>query len=658
MIKDVLTTEKSKAFLFCNEAIVRGALESNVKVVAFYPGSPVSEILDIFYEISEILNIKMEIASNEKVALEIVAGASMGGQRSFTAMKSVGLNVASDTFFSLGYTGINKGCVLLVADDPFCHSSQSEEDGRFFAEASYIPMLEPVDPIEAKAMIKKAFEISEKYQTLILIRTTTRINHQSTIVPLEPLNITPFKRSQFRKLDKKFSTVGSVARELKLKMLERTNHIQEDFETSEFNRIEMGTDEIGIITSGISYNYVKEALKNLNINPHLLKLGTTYPLPIQMVRNFIKGLQTVVIVEELSPFLEIKIKAIAKDVNSKLIVIGKQSKHFSEAWEYNVPIVMEVLNQIYQNKKELNYREILERTNKLKLILPPRIPVFCPGCPHRATFWALQRALGGKSNKIALMNDIGCYSMLLINAELYPKLHADDLLLAMGATLGVSSGVSLTIEEKVISIIGDSTFFHAGLPGMINISNNQEDVLILILDNSVTAMTGQQPNAGTGYGPGDKLKKKILIEDVLKGIGFEKIIIVDCFDTKKAIDPMKKALEEKGPTVIISRGPCALWNDRNKRKKGENIPHYYVDWEICRKCHTCMRDFYCPAISMETELKEYKDDNDKIWKGYSSKISAELCDGCGVCSIICPYTNPEDLSENNVIKLFKDNREG
>jgi len=657
MISDVISKNKTKAFLFCNEAIVRAALESDVKVVAFYPGSPVSEILDTFFQISENFDIKMEIATNEKVALEIVAGASMGGQRSLTAMKSVGLNVASDTFFSLGYTGINKGCVLVFADDPFCHSSQSEEDGRFFASNSYIPMLEPTDPVEAKEMVKAAFDISEKHQTVVLVRTTTRINHQSTIVPLEPLNRTEFRPSSFRAFNKKYSTVGSKARELKLKMLERRDKIKDEFENSEFNSISEGNLDYGVIVSGVSYNYVLEACDKLKIAPPILKLGTTFPLPQNLISNFIKNLKGVIIVEELSPYLELRVKALAKDVNPNLIIIGKESGHFSEAFEYNIPLVFNVFNEIYETKSEINYEAILENASNLKKVLPVRIPVFCPGCPHRATFWALNRALVGKSDKIAFINDIGCYSMLLLNKDIYSKMNPDDLLLSMGATLGTSSGVSLSAEEKVISIIGDSTFFHAGLPGMVNICNNDEDVIVVVLDNSVTAMTGQQPNPGTGYGPAGVPKNKIQIESVLKGIGFNNIVINDCFDAKNCIPAFKKALEEKGPTVIISRGPCALWNDRNKRKRGEKIQPFYVDNTICRKCHTCMRDFYCPAISMESNISEFTDNNGKLWKGHSSHISQELCDECGVCSIICPYTNHESRSEKDVIKPFTTPRE-
>jgi len=657
MISDIISEDESQAFLFCNEAIVRGALESDVKVVAFYPGSPVSEILDTFYQISDKMNIKMEIATNEKVALEIIAGASMAGQRSFTAMKSVGLNVASDSFFSLGYTGINKGCVLVFADDPYCHSSQSEEDGRFFGPYAYIPMLEPIDPVEAKSMVKAAFEISEKFSTIVLIRTTTRINHQSTIVPLEPLNRTTFNKNSFRSYNRTYSTVGSQARILKLKMLERVKNIENEFESSPFNRWEEGIGDIGVIVSGISYNYVKESSNKLKINPPILKIGTTYPLPKKLISNFISKLKKVIIVEELSPYLESNIKALAKEINPDLSIIGKQTGDFSEAFEYNVPIVMKVLKSSFNLNEKLDYEITLNNANQLKQILPPRIPVFCPGCPHRATFWALQKAILGKSEKIALMNDIGCYSMLLLNKDIYYKMHPDDSLLAMGATLGTSSGVSLGSSEKVISLIGDSTFFHAGLPGMINISNNDEDVVVIILNNSVTAMTGQQPNPGTGYGPGGKSKNKIQIENIIKGMGINNLLVVNCFDTKNIVTPIKNALESPGPTVIISSGPCALWNDRRKRTKGEKIQPYCVDMELCRKCHTCMKDFYCPAISMESSKTKFVDIKGKEFEGFSSHINPELCDGCGVCSIICPYTNHAERSEKDVIKPFYMKRE-
>jgi indolepyruvate ferredoxin oxidoreductase alpha subunit len=318
-----------------------------------------------------------------------------------------------------------------------------------------------------------------------------------------------------------------------------------------------------------------------------------------------------------------------------------------------------VLSKVTGKKPATDYKAILAGREKLKDILPPRVPVFCPGCPHRATFWAMQRALTGKEGKLALMNDIGCYSMLLLNAGLYTKIHPDDELLSMGSCLGTGTGVSLATRDKnlVISVIGDSTFFHAGLPGMVNISNNRENMKVLVLDNSVTAMTGQQPNAGTGYGPGRKPKTRIEIEDVVRALGFEKVIVVNPFDTKSMVASIKPVFDEVGPAVIISRGPCALWHDRNARREGKTPQVFRVDNILCRKCHTCMKEFYCPAISMETGVSEYTDGKGKKWTGYSSNITPSLCNGCGVCSILCPYTDHANRSEKDVIKPLTPGRE-
>jgi indolepyruvate ferredoxin oxidoreductase alpha subunit len=649
---------KTQAFLFCNDAIVRGGLEADVKVVAFYPGSPVSEVLDGFYNVCDKFGVQMEIASNEKVALEIVAGASFAGQRSLTAMKSVGLNVASDAFFSLAYVGVNKGCVLVFADDPFIHSSQNEEDGRFYGPSAYIPMLEPTSPDEARRMVKYAFDLSEKYSTVVTLRTTTRVNHQSGIVDLEPMDRTPFAPSNFRDSTRTYATLGAKARELKAGLLEKIKTIRAEFEASPFNVLHEGTmketsnEALGIIVSGASYNYVLEAVEKIGIDPAILKLGTTYPLPETLIRDFIKELDTVVVVEELSPHLELRVKALAKDANPRLLIFGKESGHFAEVGEFNVPLLVDRLASLTGREPARDYQAILESRNKLKDILPSRVPVFCPGCPHRATFWALQRAIAGKEGKLAFMNDIGCYSMLLLNADIYSKIHADDELLSMGSCLGTGNGVSLATGENnlVMSVIGDSTFFHAGLPGMLNIAYNQDNVKILVLDNSVTAMTGQQPNAGTGYGPGGKPKKRVEIEDVVKALGFERVIIVDPFDTKRMVEAIKPVFDEVGPAIIISRGPCALWHDRNLRREGIPITPFRVDSAICRKCHTCMRDFYCPAISMEETESTYVNENGKALTGCSSHISPTLCDGCGVCSILCPYTDHENRSEKDVIK--------
>jgi indolepyruvate ferredoxin oxidoreductase alpha subunit len=416
---------------------------------------------------------------------------------------------------------------------------------------------------------------------------------------------------------------------------------------------------MGVIASGISYTYVLEAAQKVGIAPAILKLGTTHPLPEQRIADFIRDLDTLLVVEELSPYLELRVTALAKDVNPSLRILGKRSGHFSEAFEYNVPIVAKAMQEAFGGNATLNYEQIVADAEALKGDLIPRIPVFCPGCPHRATFWAVQKALAGKEGKLAFMNDIGCYSMLLLNADIYSKIHADDLMLSMGSCLGISCGVTLGSggQNLVLAPIGDSTLFHAGMPGILNLAYHGDDVKVLVLDNSVTAMTGQQANPGTGYGSGGKEAQKAQIEDIVRALGIDNILIVNPFDTKTMASEIIPVLDAPGPAVIISRGPCALWNDRNKRRRGEKIRPFYVDQEICHKCHTCMRDFYCPAISMMSDKTEYVDEAGKTWAGYSSHIAADLCDGCGVCSILCPYTNHLDRSERDVIKPLETERE-
>jgi len=325
VLKDVLSKENKKAFMLCNEAIARGALEADVKVVAFYPGAPASEILDTFSDALGSFDYQMEIATNEKVALEICAGAAFAGARSLTAMKSVGANVASDMLFVLGYTGVRGGLVIVMADDPHAHSSQSEEDGRFFAPNTYLPMLEPSTPQEAKNMVKKAFEISERHRVPVIIRTVTRVNHQSGIVKLGNIERSEFKKVKWKELKEEYTTLGEVARQKKLKMLERSARLLKEFEKSEFNLTHNPESEVGIVTSSVSYLYVLEALKMLNLNDkvRILKLGTTYPLPKETIANFIRTLNKVIVVEELSPYLEKEIFVLAKDINSSIKIFGK-----------------------------------------------------------------------------------------------------------------------------------------------------------------------------------------------------------------------------------------------------------------------------------------------------------------------------------------------
>jgi len=614
---DVAKDGPGKAFMICNEAIVRGALEADVKVVSEYPGSPTTEILDTFSEISPKFDYKMEISVNEKVALETCAGASMVGLRSMTAMKSVGMNVASDSFFSLSYTGVKGGMVVVVADDPHAHSSQTEQDGRPFGPNAYVPMLEPSDPTEAKKMVKLAFELSEKYGVPILIRTTTRVNHQSGIVELEKLDRKPFAKIPWTHPPGRYVTVAEAARQFKHKLLDRTRLIEQEFEASDLNMVKDTGSDLGIVTAGAGYNYAVDATRILGINPSILKLGTTYPLPKKLIGDFLKKLKTVVVVEELQPYLELHVTAIAKDANPSINIYGKWTGHFSESLEYSPNIVVDALAKVVGRQPPVDYSATMAKAKEMKAGLAERWPTFCPGCPHRATLHALKQATKGL--KHILSTDIGCYSMSFLD-----PINYGDSLLSMGACLGVAAGMQYAAQEKVVAMIGDSTFWHAGLPGLVNAIHHGDDFTLVILDNEVTAMTGQQPDPGRDYNAGGQPAKPLILEDVIKAMGISDITIVDPYQVKAAVEPMKQALSRKGPNVIISRRACALYADRNKRRRGEVVQTNKVDKNVCKKPYTCIREFYCPAISIDDEDRK-------------AFITKELCDRCDVCSKICPF---------------------
>ena len=621
VLKDVLAKEKKTAFMLGNEAIVRGAFEADVKVVAFYPGAPTSEVLDTFSDALGNIDYQMEITTNEKVALEVCAGAAFAGVRSLTAMKSVGTNVASDTLFVLGYTGVKGGLVVVMADDPHAHSSQSEQDGRFFAANAYIPMLEPSSPQEAKDMVKKAFEISEKHRVPVIVRTVTRVNHQSGIVQIGEISRSEFKKIKWKELNEEYTTLGAVARRKKLKMLERTAKLAEEFDQSEFNFTKQADSDFGIITSSVSYLHVLEALKMLKLQNkvNILKLGTTYPLPKNTIKNFIKNLKKAVVVEELSPYLEKELCAMAKEANPDLAIFGKKTGDFSEAWEYNPNVVAKGLASAL-GVDYAGHEAVIQEAAKFKEAIPERYPTFCAGCPHRATFVALNQALKiqvARGQEHYFANDIGCYSMWI-----FPPISRGDSSLCMGASVGVANGLSHVIKERVVAVVGDSTFYHAALPALVNAVHNGNKFTMLILDNSVTAMTGQQFNPSTEFTAGGRQGKKISIEGICRAIGVEFVEIVDSYDTKGNVEVFRKALEYDGLAVVVSRRECALYGDRNKRRRGERIVPFYVDKTMCKRPYVCLRTFYCPAYELDEDRQP--------------RISPELCDGCSVCARLCP----------------------
>ncbi|TFH04162.1 MAG: indolepyruvate ferredoxin oxidoreductase subunit alpha [Candidatus Thorarchaeota archaeon] len=630
-VDDVKRADKGSALMLANEAVVRGALEADVKVVAFYPGSPTSEILDTFGEVLDhFKDYKMQIAANEKVALETVAGASMAGQRSFTSMKSVGMNVASDSMYSIAYTGLNAGCVCLIADDPFAHSSQSEQDGRYFGMTAYVPTIEPSTAQEALDMTKWAFEVSEKHKTLVIIRTTTRVNHQRGMVTLEKLESTPFKKNKWKDVKGQYFTVGSVARAHKAKLLDKTVAIQSDFEKTEFNYIVPGDGNVGIFTAGVCFLHAKEAMQNLEVELPIFKLGTLFPLPEKKIAEYLKSLSTLIVIEELTPYLETQIAAIAKRVNPDLNIVGKESGHFSEMLEYNVPIVEKVLALVLDKKPSMDYDAVLAKAEKLKDILPERPPIFCPGCPHRGTLWSFRQALQQLRirDDIVFNNDIGCYSMAFL-----PPNEFSDSMLAMGASLGVSAGMAMSLEDKVIAMVGDSTLYHAALPGIVNLIHHNSNVTLFVLDNSVTAMTGQQFNPNSPFNAGGHPARKINMEKMFEALGADSVTIIDPYETRDCIAPIKKAIEADGFNVIISRRECALYGDRLKKEAGEKIIPSENVKDTCRSIYACVREFYCPAITID------ESDGKMV-------IQRDLCDGCLECRQVCPVNAPQHVEVN------------
>jgi len=602
--------------LLGNEAITRGAIEAGVDVATTYPGTPSSEIADTFSAIAKYLKKKkekppfyFEYSTNEKVALEVAGAAAISGLRALTCMKHVGLNVASDTFMTYMYIGTRGGHVIISADDPSCHSSQNEQDNRYYAIFGGAPMLEPSTPQEAKEMTRKGFDISEELKSPILLRTTTRLNHARGPIKLKNLQ-KPRKKGQFKK-NPMWVTTPAIARarhpEL-LKMLEKAEKISEN---SIFNKtINIGkSTDWGIVTSGVSYNYVKEAVEDLNLNVKILKLGMTYPLPKNMCEKFIKSCKNIIIVEELEPILENQFKVMAYDLGCNVKIFGKSSGHFSRLYEYNPDIITEVLSKIFKVKNPI------VKPKKSDIKLPNRPPALCPGCPHRATYYACKKA---QPKGVIYPTDIGCYTL----GRAKP-LEMADLLLCMGSNAGTACGLAVATDEKVVSFMGDSTFFHSGIPPIINAAHHNHDVVITVLDNRTTAMTGHQPHPGTDFDGMGRPAKKLLVENVIKGCGVEHIEITDPNDIKATTEAFKRALDFKGTSVVISKSPCILLENKNKRRRGKKIPVYEIDQKKCKQCKICIGQFGCPAI--------YYEEDESI------HIDLQQCNGCGNCATICPF---------------------
>ncbi len=563
-----------------NAAVARGLYEAGCGLISSYPGTPSTEITE---EAANYPEIYAEWAPNEKVAMETAFGASLAGVRSCCAMKHVGLNVAADPLFTLSYTGVNGGLVVCVADDPGMHSSQNEQDSRHYAIAAKVPMLEPADSQECLDFAKAAFQLSEEYDTPVLLRLCTRIAHSQSIVETNPRQ--NIEKKPYIKNGAKYIMMPGNAIRRHPVVESRMKVLQEYAETCPFNRMEMGGTELGIITSGTCYQYVKEVFGD---SVSVLKLGLINPMPTRMIQDFAASVQRLVVVEELDGVIENHCKALGLTVEGKNL--------FSPLGEYSQKTIAQVFG--------LPPKETLS----IETAIPARPPMMCAGCPHRGMFYVLSK------NKVTAIGDIGCYTL---GAQ--APLQAIDTTLCMGSSVsglhGFNKALGETAEKKSVGVIGDSTFIHSGITGLVNIAYNGSNSTIVILDNSITGMTGHQQNPTTGYNIKGDPAGKIDLESLCRSIGIRRVRVVDPYNLEQCEEALKEELAAEEPSVIISRRPCVLL----KYVKAKTPLH--VNPDTCRGCKKCM-SFGCPAIAMH---------------GKKAKIDPTLCVGCGVCQQVCPF---------------------
>lgn len=571
-----------KKLMLGNEAVARGAYEAGVSVVSSYPGTPSTEITENIVKYDDIY---VEWAPNEKVAAEVAVGAATGGARAMSCMKHVGLNVMADPVFTSSYRGVNGGLVYCVADDPGMHSSQNEQDSRHYAEAAKILMLEPSDSLECRDFTKLAFEMSEEYDTPVFLRLSTRVSHSQSLV--EEQERADYKLKDYEKNPQKNVMTPANAIRRHVVVEERMRSLEKLAETAAFNTVEDNGAEIGVIAAGIAYMYAKEAL---GTSVNYLKLGMVYPLPEKLIKDFAAKCDKVYIIEELDPFIENHCKKIGVDV------IGKDV--FTLLGEYTPAMIKKQILGIDPPE----FDAIDENA-------PIRPPVMCAGCPHRGAYYVLKK-LG-----LNVMGDIGCYT-LGANAPL----SAMDTNLCMGAAIGEAHGISKArgndFAKKTVSVIGDSTFIHSGITGLINMVYNKGINTVLILDNSITGMTGHQDNPTTGYTIRKEVTRQVNLLTLCKSIGIDHVVVADPFDVKNFEKVVKEETEREEVSVIISQRPCALLPNMRKQYTG----HCKIT-DKCKKCKMCMK-LGCPAISVD---------------GDTVKIDAAQCNGCGLCTNVCPF---------------------
>ncbi len=547
-----------KKLLLGNEAIARGAIEGGLQAIAAYPGTPSSEIPDTLRKYSDHFGYYMEYATNEKTALETAMSASWSGLRSMAVMKHVGLNVASDSFMSLAHTGVKGGLVLTVADDPSMWSSQNEQDTRNYAKFANVPLLDPSSPQEAKEMANYAFKLSEKVELPVILRPTTRISHTRGDVEFSDVPEIDYE-GNFEKNTKRWVTTPANARKLKPKLLKRKEEARNIFEESDYNWVEGDSkSDVGVIASGISYDYVKEALGWMQDEVKLLKLGTPYPLPKERIAKYLKNIEKVLIVEELDPIVEEAIRILVQRRDIDIEISGKMNDIVPMNYEMSTKRAAKSLSKYLDTKTPIDFEDLKEKHEKINELLVPRPPELCPGCPHDSVFRAMKNVLGDDA---IYPSDIGCYTL-----GVNEPLNAVDTTFAMGGSTGFASGMPNFNDKPVVATVGDSTFFHSGISGMLSAIYNNSNTTIIVLDNRVTAMTGHQPAPSTGWTAVEEKTDLIPIEDIADAAGAEFVEVVDSYQTEEVEDKIEKAVETEGVSVIVARQPCVLFRQEFQEK--------------------------------------------------------------------------------------------
>lgn len=583
-----------KKFMTGNEAVARGAFEAGVTYASAYPGTPSTEILENMVQYKE--DLTAEWAPNEKVAMETAIGASFAGARTLAAMKHVGVNVAADPLFTWGYTGVTGGFILVSADDPGCHSSQNEQDNRYYAKFSKIVCIEPSDSQECKDFVKDAYEISEKFDVPILFRMTTRTCHSKGLVELgerTEVEMVPYKKQPL-----KYVAAPATARILHPVVEDKLKKLEAFSNETPLNRIEMNDTKIGIVTSGVAYEYAKEVFGD---NASYLKIGMSFPMPMDKIKDFASKVEKLYVIEELEPFMEEQMKA------AGIECIGKDL--IPNIGELNPDIVAKAL----LNEE----RDTISIADDKKVKRPPTL---CTGCPHRGFFYAL-----AKKKNVIVTGDIGCYTL-----GASAPLNSIDSVICMGGSISMAHGAAQAfkkneVEQKVVSVIGDSTFFHTGVNSLMTVAYNNSNTVHCILDNRITGMTGHQENPGTGYKLQGEDAKQIDIPKLVEAIGIEHCVTVDPLNLKEVDQALEAAFAFDGPSVIITRWPCALkkFSEQDFVEFDLSPRQYKVDVEKCRGCKVCIKTG-CPSLSFDGETKK-------------AMIDPNTCIGCSVCAQSCPF---------------------